>query len=280
MLTGGLAALGSALLFGIAALWQAQAARDLPDFGSGDLGSFLRSGLRSRLLLLVAVAYLFGFALHAVAIWFLPLYLAQAAIAAALPITAMLSAYRLHEPLGTSGILGVIGVTGGLGLLGLGAAGAGSPVTTTAYALWLWAGLGAVLVLGVLVSRGRGAALIGVLAGCGYTGTALGVRGVDYELSWPVLAATLVVPAYGLLAFWLYSSALTRTSLTTAAAGVLGVQTFVPALIGIAFLGDGIREGFSWAVLTGLMVTLLGAVTLAGRTGQAPVPPAPIPQAS
>lgn len=280
MLTGVLAALGSALLFGVAALWQARAARDLPDFGSGGLGSFLRSGLRSRLLLLVVVAYLFGFALHAVAIWLLPLYLAQAAIAASLPVTAVLSAYRLHEPLGTTGIVGVTGVTGGLALLGLGAAGAGAPLTTAAYATWLWAGLGAVLVLGVLVSRGRGAALIGVLAGCGYTGTALGVRGVGFELSWPVLAAALVVPVYGLLAFWLYSSALTRTSVTTAAAGVLGVETFLPALIGIAFLGDGVREGFTWAVLTGLAVTLLGAVMLAGRTAQAPMPGAPMPQAS
>ena len=41
------------------------------------------------LILLVVAAYLAGFVLHAVAIWLLPLYLAQAAIALSLPVTAV-----------------------------------------------------------------------------------------------------------------------------------------------------------------------------------------------
>ena len=40
------------------------------------------------MLLVVVAAYLVGFVLHAVAIWLLPLYLAQAAVAMSLPVTA------------------------------------------------------------------------------------------------------------------------------------------------------------------------------------------------
>ena len=41
--------------------------------------------LRDGRMMLVVAAYLVGFVLHAVAIWLLPLYLAQALVAMSLP---------------------------------------------------------------------------------------------------------------------------------------------------------------------------------------------------
>ena len=46
--------------------------------------------------MLVVAMYLGGFVLHAVAIWFLPLYLAQATISLSLPVTVLVSR-RLSE---------------------------------------------------------------------------------------------------------------------------------------------------------------------------------------
>ena len=48
--------------------------------------------------MLVVAAYLVGFVLHAVAIWLLPLYLAQALVAMSLPVTALAS-HRVEDEL-------------------------------------------------------------------------------------------------------------------------------------------------------------------------------------
>ncbi|UUZ59756.1 hypothetical protein [Nocardioides sp. B-3] len=76
MILGLASALASAGLFGVAAVLRARAMRALPDGELGLLG-FVRAALRSWPLLAVVGAYLAGFALHAVALYLLPLYLAQ-----------------------------------------------------------------------------------------------------------------------------------------------------------------------------------------------------------
>ena len=58
----------------------------------------MRVSVRDPWTLGVVVAYLLGFVLHVVAIWALPLYLAQATVAMSLPITAVTSIV-LHEHL-------------------------------------------------------------------------------------------------------------------------------------------------------------------------------------
>jgi hypothetical protein len=40
------------------------------------------------------------------------------------------------------------------------------------------------------------------------------------------------------------------------------LQTFVPAAIGIAFLGDGVRDGWWPAIAAGLVLGVGGAVAL------------------
>jgi drug/metabolite transporter (DMT)-like permease len=263
VLTGVLAALGSGLLFGIAAVWQARATRALP--GSGRLPTFVRESARSRLMLLVLAAYLLGFLLHAVAIWLLPLYLAQATIALSMPVTALCSAYHLGEPLGARGWAGVAAVTLGIVLLALGAGPAGAVVTTAEYVGLLWGLLLVTLVLGLVAHRGGRAVLLGAVAGLGYAVSALAVRGVGAELGAATLAATLAVPTVSTIAFWLYSVAMTRTGVASATGAMLGVQTFGPAIVGILVLGDQIREGWTWAIVLGLAVTVLGAMSLATR---------------
>ena len=121
MVVGLAAGLAAAGLFGWAAVVQARAVRAMAE-AAERLGSFVRAGVRDPLILLVVGAYLAGFALHAVAIWLLPLYLAQAAISLSMPSTAVLSVRQLHEPLGPSRWTAVGAVTLGIALLALGAA--------------------------------------------------------------------------------------------------------------------------------------------------------------
>ncbi|NYG58074.1 multidrug transporter EmrE-like cation transporter [Nocardioides daedukensis] len=265
MLTGLVAALASAALFGIAAVWQAEAVRALPHHGAEGPVAFLRAGARSRLMWLVVAAYLVGFVLHAVAIWLLPLYLAQATVALSMPVTAACSAYLLAEPLHLRGWTGVVAVTLGIVMLAIAAGPAGAVVTTSRYALLLWALTAVTVVLGLVSRRLGPAVLIGAVAGLGYAVSALAVRGVSSDVGLSVLASALVVPTVSLFAFWLYSLSMARTGVAPATGGLLGVQTFAPALFGILVLGDEVRDGFGWLVVVGLGVTLLGAVSLSSR---------------
>ena len=262
MLVGLVAALGAALLFGWAAVDQARAVRAMPGH-ENRLGSFVAAGLRDPLLLLVVAAYLGGFVLHAVSIWLLPLYLAQATISLSMPCTAVLSAHRLHEPLGLARWVAVVAVTGGIVLLALGAGEPGEVVTRWPFALSMVGLLVAVLAAGAVVRRRP--TLLGAVAGLGYAGSALAVRGVGPELSAPVVVSALTVPALGLVAFWLYSLALARTTVAPATGALIVTQTFVPALVGIALLGDEVRDGWAGAVVAGLVLSVAGAVALSSR---------------
>ena len=228
-------------------------------------GSFVRAGVRDPLILLVVGAYLAGFVLHAVSIWLLPLYLAQAAISLSMPCTAVLSVRQLHEPLGPARWTAVGAVTLGIALLALGAGSPGAVTTSWAFAAWVVAGLVVVTAAGV-AARGSGP-LLGALAGCGYAGSALAVRGIGTDLSGPVLVCALAVPALGLVAFWLYSLALSRTGVAAATGALIVLQTFVPAAIGIAFLGDGVRDGWWSAIVAGLLLGVGGAVALSVPVG-------------
>ncbi len=95
MVLGLVAGIAAAVLFGTAAVLQAHAVRQLPH-GLRSLRGFVADAVRHPLILVVVAAYLGGFVLHAVAIWLLPLYLAQASIALSLPISA-LAARRVSE---------------------------------------------------------------------------------------------------------------------------------------------------------------------------------------
>ncbi|WP_110181676.1 hypothetical protein [Nocardioides solisilvae] len=255
----GLAAgVASAVLFGLAAVAQARAARRLPS--TDRLLDFVRHGLRDPLLLLVVAAYLAGFVLHAVAIWWLPIYLAQATVALSLPVTAV-AAGRVDGRLPSHAWRGVLAVSLGLLLL---ARAAGPPGDVRAD--WWLPGSLALLLAALVLLAGAApasrAALLGWTAGLGYAGSALAVRGVAWPLEPAAAVAALLVPLLGLVAFWLYSRGLAGGLVTTATAPMITAQTFVPALVGLALLGDGTRPGWWPGVALGLGLAVLGAATV------------------
>lgn len=264
MVIGLVTALTAAALFGVGAVAQAHSVRRL-DRRPDHLGSFVHDGVRDVGVVLVVIAYLAGFVLHAVSIWFLPLYLAQGMISLSMPITAVTSAVLLREPLGSIRWLGVAGVTSGLVLLALGSGEPGPVGGSAVLAGCAW--LGVVVLLGCALRwRRAGAGVLGALAGAGYSGSAIATRGVDWSGDPASVALALTVPAYGLIAFWIYSMALDRSDVTAATAPLIVGQTFIPALIGVLLLGDSVRDGWAAAVLVGLTLATAGAIVLAGRS--------------
>jgi drug/metabolite transporter (DMT)-like permease len=253
------AALLAALLFGLGAVAQAHAVRR-QDLTSGNLAGFVTSSVRDPWTMAVVGSYLVGFLLHAVSIWLLPLYLAQATIAMSLPVTA-LSSRLLRERLTGRHWSAIGAVTVGLVVLALGSGTAGDAVTNAWFAAALWAAVVALVVAARWSSRLGGGAL-GTLAGLGYAGSAIAVRGVDTSFSGPVVIAALAVPVFGLLAFWTYSLGLERAPVSVTTAPMIVGQTGVPAVVGLALLGDGLRDGWWPAALVGFAMSILGAIAL------------------
>ena len=58
-----------------------------------------------------------------------------------------------------------------------------------------------------------------------------------------MVGAALAVPAFSLVAFWLYSLGMERAPVSSVTAPLIVLQTFVPALVGVALLGDEVRAG-------------------------------------
>lgn len=250
-------------------MWQADAARD---FGVSGLPGFIRSSLHSPKMMAVLTAYLAGFVLHAVSVVLLPLYLAQACVAFSMPVTAVWSAHVFHERLSRQQVVAVSGVCLGIVLLAIGAGSPGSQVESWGLPL----GLSGLLVFcgvgGVAALCRRRPILTGAIAGCGYAGSAIAMRGISVSQTptAAVLISALMLPAFGLLAFWLYSMAMARTEVTPATGALIVTQTFVPAVVGLVFLGDDVSEGGAWFVSVGLVLGTVAAIRLAPRSHARP----------
>jgi len=255
----------SAAVFGVAAVVQAQAVRGFDDSPDG-LWGFVSRSVRDGRTMAVVAAYLVGFVLHAAAIWLLPLYLAQAMVAMSLPVTAVASR-RVEDDLHRTGWVAVGVVTVGLVLLSLGAGEPGEVQHTARFAVALWAGVVALCAASIAVRHLAGP-LLGLLAGLGYAGSAVSVRGIGTPVSGVVAVAALAVPAFGLVAFWLYSLGMHRAAVPSTTASLIVAQTFVPAAVGVALLGDGVRDGWWPGVALGLLLATAGAAVLGVSRGQ------------
>ncbi|GLV99875.1 hypothetical protein Slala05_35070 [Streptomyces lavendulae subsp. lavendulae] len=267
MLIGMLCALGAAVCFGTASVLQAVAARAAePGTGSGvDTALFLRAVRQWRYLAGLGLDAV-GFVLQIVALRHIPIYAVGAALASSLAVTAVVSARLLRVRL--SGLeWGAVGVVcAGLLMLGLASGEEGSETGSFALKLGLLGVAGLVLLVGAAAGRlpdGSRALVLGLAAGTGFGVVEVSVRLVD-SLSWqelrnPALYALLLGGAAG---FLLLTSALQRGSVTAATAGLVLGETIGPAVVGVAWLGDTTREGYTWLAVLGFAVAVAGALAL------------------
>lgn len=248
------AALLAAALFGAIATIQASVIR--------------RHGLRSVLMLAVMIGYLAGWLLHLVAIARLPLYLAQVGVGASLVVTALLAAFVMGEPLRREHWFAVAAMVGGLGVLAIAAGDLGHSSFSTRTTVVLYSTLVVNALLGWLAWRWQHAVsgiVLGILAGVAYGCSPIATRAlIDFSWDLNTLATALSIGMFGGLGFVLYSVALQRTSVTAATSPQILLQTAIPAVVGLAFFDDQVRDGWWPAALAAFLVSVAASVVLCG----------------
>ncbi|MEU1333073.1 hypothetical protein [Streptomyces sp. NPDC005865] len=262
-------ALGSAVCFGTASVFQAVAARaTAPGTGSGvDAALLLRALRQWRYLVGLGLDGL-GFLLQIVALRTIPIYAVGAALAASLAVTAVVAARLLRVRLSGVEWGAVAVVCAGLAMLGLASGDEGERAGSTTLRYVMLGVAFAVLLLGAVAGRlpGRGRALaLGLGAGCGFGVVEVTVRLIDDMAPGALFTnlATYALLVGGGAAFLLLTSALQRGSVTTATAGLVIGETIGPALVGVVWLGDRTREGLEWLAVLGFVVAVVGALALA-----------------
>ncbi|HKB29590.1 MAG TPA: hypothetical protein VKD26_02005 [Streptosporangiaceae bacterium] len=283
-------ALAAACCFGVASVIQALAAR------SASRGSARVSpGLLVRMLgqwrfVASLVLDLVGFVAQLVALRRLPLFVVQAAIASALAVTAVLSAWLAKHALAAREWLAVIAVTIGIAMLGSSAGASGAADVGDEFRLGLIITVGVLGLAGFAAARLHGRArtlALGSIAGLGY-----GVVGVAARILTGFTPTDLVrdpasytLAAAGIISFMFYTAALEHGDVTTATAATVLTETVLPATIGILFLGDTTRHGLVGLAAAGFALAVAGALTLArfgetepsGDLGRAPDSPHAVP---
>ena len=162
---------------------------------------------------------------------------------------------------------GLAAMVAGLGLLVAASGEVGRTDLPTSTTWVLLAAAAAVLVLGLgvrqwLHRRAVGWAL-GLLSGLAYGAVPLGVRAIGVaHLDTHTMLTGVATALLGSLGFALYSMALAAAPVNTSTAPLVLAQTVLPALVGIWWLGDGVRAGWQGELVLGLVVSLGGAIAL------------------
>lgn len=267
MVLGLLAAVGAGLAYGVAVVLQGVAARrsarsrDAHDAGLllrllGDPGYLFSLGLE-----------LVGFGLAVVAERRLALFLVQSVLAGYVAVAALLSVPVLGVRIARRELV-AIGLLL-LALVGLAAAAAPTQERPVPYGVRLLLPVIAVAAFGVVRllprTRSPGAALA-ALAGVEYAVVAVAVRALAHPSS---VTGLLADPAAwslalaGLASLSLFANALALVGVTTATAITVVVETLLPALVGVALLGDTTRPGLAPLAVVAFAVAVWAAVALA-----------------
>jgi drug/metabolite transporter (DMT)-like permease len=250
-----LGALAAAVCFGLASVLQAIGMRR---------GKTLSKALFTVPLLAGIALDLLGFVFELAALRQLPLFLVQAAVASSLAVTAIAAAMTIGERLGPKDWAGVGAVCLGLAALGLSA---GPEGASRAQHSFYWALAGALVLLGLvgLVIPTRRTALLGLCAGLCFGILALASRTLPSLSPGRLLTepATYLICVSGLVAFLIWTKALSCGSVTTATAAMVLGQTILPAAIGVLVLGDKARPGFIPVAILGFALAIGGALSLA-----------------
>ena len=267
----------AALCYGAASVLQAVAVRRQGRDAPLGAGLFLRLARQGPYLAGLALDAA-GFVAALVALRALPLFLVQSVVAGSVGVTAVLAWWVLGVRLRTTERIGVVALVLGLSVLAVSAQpGPGDPLSGRR--AWLvTAGVLLVAVAGLLAARGTGrvqAAGLAAAAGLAFGGVAVAARGVVVPhpltglLTEPLFYAVL---GYGALGIVLFAAALQRGAVVVATAVTFAVETVVPAVVGLAVLGDRTRPGFGGVALAGFAVTLAATVSLARLAEPEPAP--------
>jgi drug/metabolite transporter (DMT)-like permease len=265
------AALGCSICYGIGSVVQQIGARRATTATSIDPRLIWRLGRELPYVMGLALD-LAGFLLSLVALRSLPLFLVQSAVASSIAVTAVVAWIVLRTALDRLDVVAIAVILGGLLALALSAASdAATPVGPLFRAIAL-AGVPVLVVIGTWAARSpstRAHTVLAAVAGLAFTGTAIAGRTVvvpDHlvDIVREPLAWALI--GYGGLGVLLFTIALQRGSVTITTAVVVSVETVVPTIIGVVWLGDRARDGLWPLMIFGCAAAIAGAVGLALRS--------------
>jgi drug/metabolite transporter (DMT)-like permease len=261
-------ALVATVSYGVGTVLQAAGARRVSGAAYLDVKLFGRLARQSLYLGGLALDAV-GFLAAIVALRTLSLFVVQAAIAGSLGVTAVIAAFVSGFKLGASDKVAIAALLAGLALLGVSAR-AEPAAHLSGVGGWLLL-LGVVFVAagGALAARqdDRYAAIaLAACAGLGFAGTAIAARGLVVPTPlWHLAIAPVPIAlvAYGVCGILMFASALQRGAVTATAAVMLSVETIVPAIVGLAALGDRTRPHFELIACVGFVVTIGASLALA-----------------
>ena len=237
----------------------------------------LHRGFHPKLLLrlgrhksyLVGIACQFaGFALAFFARRDLPLFLVQSAVAAGLGVTTILGMVILKWRLPRTEIALLAVLTVGIAALVLAAKPAPSRQLGTAGVIGLVAVLIALAIAGFFAVRLHGApgsVVLGTLSGVAFGAAAVASRPLasagsfEHFITDPL---SYLLIAHSIVGQLLLGLAMQRGSTTAAVAAMDAAGAAPAAVIGLAFLGDGVWPGREWLVAFGFVLTLASVIGL------------------
>lgn len=208
-----------------------------------------------------------GFLASLLALRRLPLFVVESMMASSVAVTALLAAWWLGARLSRRELtaLGAVGV-GLVALAATGREGAVSPHGAQP-GIWLCLAVAPLLAAGAasyLLEGAWSGPALAVVSGLGFGATGVAAR-VLHVHGWGTLGepALWALAAHGVISIVSYAYALARARVTAVAAVTFVVETIVPTVVGVAWLGDGTRHGTAPLAVAGLALTLAGCVVLA-----------------
>jgi drug/metabolite transporter (DMT)-like permease len=260
-------ALLATVSYGVGTVLQAAGARRASSAAHLDVTLFGRLA-RQSLFLAGLVLDGVGFVGAVVALGTLPLFVVQAAVAGSLGVTAATAPFVFGFTLSRSAKAAIVVLLFGLVLLGV-AARSEDAADLSGPGEWiLLAGVIVVAAAGTLAARSArysGIALA-ACAGLGFAGAAVAARAlVVPEPAWHLAGEPVAIAliAYGACGILMFASALQRGSVTPTSAVMLAVEMIVPAVVGLAALGDRTRPHFEIVAGIGFAMTLGACLALA-----------------
>lgn len=262
-----LAALGAALCYGVATVFQALGARRTSSSDGLDPHVLVRA-LQQWPFIVGTLLDISGYVFQFIALRGLPVFAVEATQAGNLAVTAVLAVPVLGARLVGREWGAVAAVCAGLALLGVSAGHEGADTVSDAFR---WALCGAVVLLGIAswwcarLAEPLRSRTLGLLCGLGFGIVALATR-VLTDFAPDALVrnpAAYALAVGGLLSYLVYTIALQGGVVTAVAASMVVGETVLPAVVGLLFLGDHSRPGiFVPLAVIGFVLAVVGALAL------------------
>lgn len=210
---------------------------------------------------------LIGWIFFLFAVRSLPLFLVQSFIALSIVVSALLDRYWLKHTISYGEKIAIVLVVIGVVLLSIAAKPGPATETSSLFKLVLIISPLVIAVIAALLVKLRKTWLnttsIAALAGLSFGATTIITRviiftQIDKQLTEFLLVISLLIN--GALALILLSIALQREKVNRVNSIVLGSEVIVPSIVGLVFLGDGVRNGLWILLYVGLIMVFAGTI--------------------